>query len=323
MAGRRSVGENAVDQLVEQALSAVNRARSQTGEIAERLRAEYECHRSSLAQLEEARPELSALFARSTDKLGAAIEQVRQMADEAEGSLSSLQRSFGEVAGHWESMKARHKIGERVIKAQEEERRRVAREIHDGPAQAMANVVLRTEICERLLKAGRTEVHQELDQLKMLVKGTLRELRQIIFDLRPMALDDLGLVPTLNRYLENLRQHHGVPVSLGVSGPECRLDPTHEVAIFRVVQESVNNARRHAQASCIQVQIEFAADDNVAIIIEDDGVGFDMEELTAEWINRESFGLMGMKERIELLDGEMNVTSVPGKGTRIVATLPL
>src|SRR5690606_7971581 len=100
------------------------------------------------------------------------------------------------------------------------------------------------------------------------------------------------------------REQEGCPVSLTVSGREARLNSMHEVAVFRLVQEAVNNARKHAQASSIEVAIAFAEDSHVEIRVEDDGVGFDMERLKVEWIDRESFGLMSMKERIELLDGE-------------------
>lgn len=323
MAARRSIEETAVDQIFEQTVEALSDARAQTSGIVQSLRSEYERHQQSLERLKDEIPELSGAFESTSANFGTVVEKAERMAAHVEGAMASLAENLGEIGGHWESIKARYKIGERVIKAQEEERRHVAREIHDGPAQAMANVVLRTEICERLLNAGRSEVHQELDQLKMLVKGALRELRQIIFDLRPMALDDLGLVPTLHRYLENMKAHHGVPVSLSVAGPELRLHSTHEVAIFRVVQESVNNARKHAQASRIHVLIDFEAEDRVVISVEDDGIGFDMETLMTEWVNRESFGLMSMKERIELLDGDFDVSSVPGEGTRIVAGLPI
>lgn len=285
---------------------------------AERIQVDLSVAREREHSLRKKRDELE----RSLVNLGKMVEKAEGMVSQVSVAMEFLAGSLEQMADHWEGIKARYKIGERVIKAQEEERRRVAREIHDGPAQAMANVVLRAEICERLHAAGRDEVTQELGQLKVLVKESLRELRRIIFNLRPMALDDLGLVPTLNRYLENIREQDGTPVKLSVLGTEARLESTLEVAVFRMVQEAVNNARKHAQATAIQVTIKFASDRNIIIAIEDNGIGFDMESHKVDWVDRESFGLMSMKERIELLDGEFGVDSVPGKGTRIVAKIP-
>lgn len=288
---------------------------SEAYEAAEKLHVELSVARERERLLRRKRDELE----RSLINLGKMVEKAEAMVSQVSVAVEYLAGNLEVMADRWEGMKARYAIGERVIRAQEEERRRVAREIHDGPAQAMANVVLRAEICERLLQSGRSEVAQELSQLKTLVKESLRELRRIIFNLRPMTLDDLGLVPTLNRYLENLRNHEGLPVDFSVLGEEARLPSMMEVALFRFVQEAVNNARKHANAQRIQVTIEYADDRDVVVTVEDDGVGFDPEALAGDPAQRESFGLMSMKERIELLDGEFSVASTPGKGTRIAA----
>lgn len=288
-------------------------------EAAERVHVELSVARERELSLRKRRDELE----RSLVNLGKMVEKAEKMVSQVSVAMEFLGGSLEVIADHWEGIKARYQIGERVIRAQEEERRRVAREIHDGPAQAMANVVLRTEICERLLKLGRDEAAQELAQLKILVKDSLRELRRIIFNLRPMALDDLGLIPTLRRYLENLRESEGTPVRLSVVGREVRFSSTVEVAIYRMVQEAVNNARRHAQASRIEVVIHFEGPSSVVIIVEDDGVGFDLEAAKAEWVTQSNFGLMSMRERIELLGGEFEVTSVLGRGTRILAKIPV
>lgn len=283
-------------------------------QAAEKLHIELSMARERERQLRRRRDELE----RSLVNLKKMVEKAEAMVSQVSVALEYLTGNVEEAAGRWEGMKARFAIGERVIRAQEEERRRVAREIHDGPAQAMANVVLRAEICERMLRAGREEVAQELAHLKALVTESLRELRRIIFNLRPMTLDDLGLVPTLNRYLENLREQEGAPIEFSVVGEEVRLPSMMEVALFRFVQEAVNNARKHAKAKRIQVTLEYADDKYVVVTVEDDGVGFEPEALEAD-LQRESFGLMSMKERIELLDGEFSVSSSPGRGTRLVA----
>lgn len=273
--------------------------------------------------------EREAALRRRRDELERGLRGIQNMIQRAETlvgnvnmALKMLTGNMNRLSDELEGLRARFQIGEHVIRAQEEERRRVAREIHDGPAQAMANVVLRAEICERLLAAGREEVTQELAQLKQLVKESLREVRKIIFNLRPMALDDLGLVPTLHRYLENLREQDAIPVELKVSGHEQRLHTAIEVAVFRLIQEAVNNARRHAQATAIDVRLTFGPT-HLVVNVEDNGVGFDPEEVYRSWANRESFGIMSMRERIELLDGEFKLKSEVGRGTLIVARVKM
>lgn len=213
-------------------------------------------------------------------------------------------------------------VGERIIRAREDERHRLAREIHDGPAQALANIVLRAEVCERLFAAGRPEATQELSQLKLLVKESLREVRKIIYDLRPMTLDELGLVPTLERYFDYMRDHNGTPVKFTVTGPaQQAIHPAVEVALFRTVQEAVNNAWRHAQATQIDVTFQFV-DEAVEVTVADNGIGFDVPRILSELKTRRSFGLQGMRERIELLQGEFQVESVVDQGTVIRFRVP-
>jgi len=288
-------------------------------EAAERIQIELSVARERELSLRRKRDELE----RSLVNVKKLVEKAERMVTHVTVAMEYLLGGLERIADQWKGIKVRSQIGEWIIRAQEEERRRVAREIHDGPAQTMANLVLRAEICEKLLQVGREEVREELARLKELIKESLRELRRIIFNLRPMALDDLGLVPTLNRYLENLREQEAVPIGLVVKGAEIRLSSSKEVALFRMVQEAVNNARKHARASHIDVTIDFTEARYVHIWVQDDGVGFDIEALQAEWIAREHFGLMSMKERIELLGGDFSVVSAAGKGTRIAARVPI
>lgn len=248
-------------------------------------------------------------------------EQPSELVADLENQVNTTEAVLRQMLSEWENVKERYHVGERIIKAQEEAWQRVAREIHDGPAQSLANIVLRAEICERLMMAGRPEIGQELAQLKLLVKESLREVRKIIFDLRPMTLDDLGLLPTLHRYLANLREQNGTPVKLVAQGQERRLSSALEAGIFRVIQEAVNNARKHAQASQIQVQVVFG-ENELIVTVSDDGVGFDKEKVKKGWLNRQSFGLMSMRERVELLDGEFDVVTRVGKGTVVHARVP-
>ncbi len=208
-----------------------------------------------------------------------------------------------------------------IIKAQEEERKRVAREIHDGPAQSMANIVMRAEFCLKLLDMSPKKVRNELISLQNIVRISLMDVRKIIFDLRPMVLDDLGLVPAIKRYLSNYKEQYGLQVEFTYSGQQARLENSVEVALFRIIQEIVSNIHKHACAKNSVIKIEMI-NNRVNIQVRDDGKGFDLDEVMANK-EREGYGLLGMQERVQLLNGEINIVTAPGKGTSISISVPL
>lgn len=213
-------------------------------------------------------------------------------------------------------------VVEKVIKAQEEERRRVARDIHDGPAQMMANAVLQVEILERLIAQNPRVAASELNDLKRLINDSLKELRRIIFDLRPMILDDLGLAPALRRYTNDFTSRHSLPVEMKIIGVETRIDPIIEVALFRIVQEALHNTRKHALASRVVVTLGYGPD-AVSVSIEDNGKGFNPGGVWPNWGHSEKFGLSGMRERAKLFGGSLHIDSAPGEGTKITARIPV
>jgi len=159
---------------------------------------------------------------------------------------------------------------------------------------------------------------KELADLREQVRMCLKETRKIIFDLRPMTLDDLGLVPTVKRFLDTAKERSGIIPAVRLLGEERRLDSYVEVGLFRTIQEAVNNVEKHAQASVINIVMEFRRD-MLTVTIEDNGKGFD----TAESVGSESFGLVGMRERINLLNGELLIKSVKGTGTKITIKIQL
>ena len=240
------------------------------------------------------------------------VVKAEQLTTQVGAVLGYLGDQMGGVALQIESMQQSQLLGSKIIKAQEEERRRVSREIHDGPAQAMANIVFRAEVCERLIDIDVARAKKELGDLREQVRTCLKETRKIIFDLRPMTLDDLGLVPTVKRILDTVKERSGIIPAIRVLGEERRLDSYVEVGIFRTIQEAVNNIEKHAEATVINLVIEFRRD-ILSVTIEDNGKGFD----TAENVGSESFGLLGMRERINLLNGEFAIKSLKGTGTKI------
>lgn len=206
-----------------------------------------------------------------------------------------------------------------IIQAQEDERFRVSRQIHDGPAQTMTNLVLRAEICERLLDMDPARAKVELSGLKSVVNTTLQDTRRFIFDLRPMILDDLGLEPTLRRYVQQFTDKYKVEVGVTINGMNGRLPNQLEVAIFRIVQEALTNVSEHAHASHAQITVEVNGD-SVAVTVEDDGAGFNTDD---NKLSDPKFrGLTTMRQRAEMFGGRISIESALGRGTRIISTLP-
>ncbi len=209
----------------------------------------------------------------------------------------------------------------RIIEAQERERKDMARQIHDGPAQALTNLVLQAEICERLFDSNPERARAELANLKTAVAATFQKVRGFISDLRPMMLDDLGLVPTLKRHIEGFNETNEMQVSLLVTGRDRRFAPYKEVTAFRVIQTLLINARDLSHASNVQVSLD-VGENSLHAAVEDDGSGFEMEELASGPI-AEQMGLRALRERVEMVGGEFWVESSPGRGTRVSFDIPL
>ena len=210
-----------------------------------------------------------------------------------------------------------HASIEVMTQAQEAERQRLSRQMHDGPAQALSNFILQTEIALRLFEVDQDQARQELNSLKQAASSTFQKIRDFIFDLRPMMLDDLGLVPTIKRYATNLAEKSGTEVSVSVSGSERRLVPYMEVIIFRAVQELLNNNSLHNQASHIKVQLDIG-ERQVRASIEDNGRGFDPRAIPDD----AELTVKAIRERMEMLGGTFDLDSVVGQGARINFSVP-
>jgi two-component system sensor histidine kinase DegS len=210
----------------------------------------------------------------------------------------------------------------RIIEAQENERMHLARQMHDGPAQSLTNLILQAEICERLFDTDADQARAELAHLKEAVNSTFQKTYNFIFDLRPMMLDDLGLVPTLKRYISGFQEKNNLQTQLTVLGKERRLAPYTEVTIFRGVQELLSNAHRHAHSNRVQVMLDMEGP-VIRASVEDDGAGFDVTEvLAAASQQRGGLGIAALQERVEMLGGTLAFDSVVGKGTKVTMKLP-
>lgn len=206
---------------------------------------------------------------------------------------------------------------ESIIQAQESERQRLSRQMHDGPAQALSNFILQTEIAMRLLDVDAGQAREELNNLKSSAMSTFQKVRNFIFELRPMMLDDLGLAPTIKRYADTFKEQTGMDINVTVSGQERRLESYVEVMIFRALQELLGNAARHSQATMLKVLVDMG-DSAVKVNVDDNGKGFDPEVLK----QGNSLGLNLIRDRVEMLGGTFELDSVIGKGTRVTFSIP-
>jgi two-component system sensor histidine kinase DegS len=203
-----------------------------------------------------------------------------------------------------------------IIRSQEMERQRIAREIHDGPAQAIANVVLRIDIAKKIFEQNPDTVPVELAKMKELAQNSLNEIRGFIFDLRPMTLQDLGLAATIKRVINSRDSNIETDIQFIVEGEERELHPDLKLAIFRIAQEALNNMRKYSKARHCWAHLKYFPD-KVILLVEDDGKGFDENQIEDSQRKYTSFGILGMRERADDIGASLEIRSALGEGTKI------
>jgi two-component system, NarL family, sensor histidine kinase DegS len=239
--------------------------------------------------------------------------------------LKKLQKAVGEEgipAANKKKKNSGSAMLEMVIKAQEAERQRLSRIMHDGPAQALSNFIVQTEIAARFFDLDAARAKEELTNLKQAALTTFQKVRTFIFELRPMSLDDLGLFPTVKRYADAFKEQTGVEVVITLKGQEQRFESFIEVLVFRALQELMGNAYRHNLDAPNKIQINLnvvVEDDLIKVNVNDNGKGFDPEEITQS----EGIGLKLIRERVEMLGGYMEIDAAIGQGARVLFQVPL
>jgi signal transduction histidine kinase len=211
---------------------------------------------------------------------------------------------------------------DRILAVEEDIRKRLARDLHDGPAQLLAALIGNIDFVQRLLEIEPEKALAELDALVPLAEKALRQVRTLLFDLRPVILETQGLVPALQSYVGRQQGAEGLAYHLDVDGFTGRLVPRAERAIFGIVQEAVGNVKKHAQARNVWITVA-GEGDQLRVEVRDDGVGFDVEAVAADYDRRGSLGMLNMRERAAAIDGELALTSKEGVGTRVVLDAPL
>lgn len=267
-------------------------------------------------QLEKAKATLSELQ-RFEQLLGRLLELVRSLGPDATYRMPVPPPSTHEREA--EQLSRRAIIN--VVEAQEAERQRLARQMHDGPAQSLTNFILQAEICQRLFDRNPDRAQEELNNLKAAANSTFQKVRDFIFDLRPMMLDDLGLVPTMRRYAEAFGEKTGIQTHLNVLGDERRLPSHIEVMMFRSIQTVMGNARDNLGAKSINVVLDVGPE-WLKATIEHDGRSFDPVEVLSRGEQGDIAGLRTLKERIELVGGTLEISSAEDELNRFVILLP-
>lgn len=212
-------------------------------------------------------------------------------------------------------------LSERAINVQEEERNRIARNLHDDTAQAMSMIIIHLEQLESLIPEQETVLASRLAEARRLAVAALDDIRKIIWDLRPSILDDLGLVPAIRWYARFALEPSGITVDFDL-GEIDRSNPHLETLLFRVTQEAVSNILRHAHAKHVSIRL-YQKHQQIWLEIEDDGLGFDVSRTVGEAVFQKKLGLLGIQERVSLVGGEVNIQSTPGRGVYMQVCVPI
>lgn len=257
-----------------------------------------------------------------------AIENQKVYKSECEQRLEELMAVLGMakkemIGNNQENMMMDESYRITLLETQENERQRISRELHDYTVQNLTSLVHKTELCSRLVEMDPVRCKLELSMMSKTLRDIINDTRQMIYDLRPMSFDDIGLDVTVERALEKIESSESKKVNFTVEGETYQIKPVIGLTLLRIIQEGCSNAIRHAEASYIQVVLTYHPD-MISVKIEDDGKGFDTNQMSIE--NRDDnsgFGLSMMKERVYLLSGNIEIESKIGSGTRIIVNVPI
>jgi signal transduction histidine kinase len=266
--------------------------------------------------------ELGRRFDEMRVRLKASLEESARWAEQLESRVHERTREVDERNRELDALnRTRRQLLAKTISAQEEERKRLARDLHDDSAQTLTAVLMTLKVAEDVLPPSADDGRRALSRSRAQLEMALREIRKAIADLRPSALDDLGLASAVRWYADEHLRPVGIGVSMQVVGDEGLANGAAATAIFRIVQEAVSNVARHSGARKARIRLDFGPADMVALV-EDDGTGFDQDSLREPEGSGRGLGLLGMRERAELFGGTLDIEARAGGGTRIRARVP-
>lgn len=260
------------------------------------------------------------------DELSLQLKKFEGITNKAEGCLQTtnlalkvLEVNVARVSDTLEDVHRKQQMAIWNVESLEAQRRKIARELHDGPAQTMASMLMRLDLVDYLFKQDPEQTIEELSNIRGMGRESLSDIRRIMFDLKPSALRELGLVATLKEYFDDYESKYNFTIEFVFFGKERKYELAVAIALFRLVQEAIANVRKHAGVAKAMVKME-ETPAGLTLVIKDEGLGFDVDEA----INSEndSYGILGMKERAELFGGRIKIISNPGVGTQVIVELP-
>jgi signal transduction histidine kinase len=215
---------------------------------------------------------------------------------------------------------------ERLVFSQEEAGKKLARDLHDGPTQSISSIAMQVNIALKILENDPSQAREELVKIEELARRTTQEMRHMLFTLRPLVLENEGLVAALQMMAEKLRQVFQQQVVIQVNPKVVELlDMTHQTIVFYLAEEAVNNARKHAKANLIGVRLDFLPKEMELAVLEiaDNGIGFDLQSINDNYDRLGSLGMVNLQERTQLINGQLRIDTAPGKGTSVKVFIPL
>ncbi len=263
------------------------------------------------------------------DALERSLKGYYSSIEEAESAVNQINIALGYLEGNIldelkeddENSKMINEI--KLLENQEIERRRIAREIHDGPAQYIANAMMRIDFCKVVVKKDLEQGIKELDDVKGNVKMALKEVRGIIYDLRPLSLEERGLTEAIKENLDKVSIETDIEINSFIEEYNSEVDKIIQIAAYRIIQEILNNVKKHSKAKIVDLKINYIKE-YISIFVQDDGIGFNVKEtLLNTKIKGNCYGLLGIYERVKSLGGRIEIKSLPNEGTAYKIKLPL
>lgn len=291
----------------------------------ENIKNAYDTAQALQIKLQQARQQESFLKLRR-EEIENQIRQYRSIFKKAENLLNStsialklMQSSADKLSDTIEQVNRKNQLELWIVETLEAERRKIARELHDGPAQSLASMLIRLDLIMRMIPEDDIHIRHELQNLKAIGTESLTDVRSIMYDLKPTLVHAQGLSNTFKDYFNEYEAKYDFVIDYVVFGQQRQYDLALEVGLFRLVQEAITNVRKHAGVNKALVKMEDSGS-LLTVVIKDEGCGFDPNEISK---HRESYGIMGMKERVQLFGGELQILSQPGEGTQIIIKVPL
>ena len=285
----------------------------------------YENAQAMQIKLQEAQQEEQYLQLRRQE-LENQIRQYRRINKKADSllhnaslALKLMQGSSDKLSDTIEKVNRKNKLELWIVEMQEAERRKIARELHDGPAQSLASMLIRLDLVMHMLPEKDHEIRHEIQNIKAIGSESITDVRSIMYDLKPYLMHEQGLHATLKDYFNEYEAKYSFFIDYVTFGQQRQYDLALEVGLLRMVQEAITNVRKHAGVNKALVKFEDNGS-HLTLVIKDEGKGFDFGEIRQQ---RESYGIVGMQERVKIFGGELEIFSRPGEGAQIIIKVPL